>query len=126
MPRTVETDAAPEAVGPYSQASVANGFVFTAGQVALTPDGDDLTDRSPARQAEQCLENLSEVLAAAGAGMDDVVKTTVYLADIDDYGAVNEIYGEFFGEDPPARSAVGVDDLPIGAEVEVEVVAEVD
>lgn len=123
MSRSVSTDAAPAAVGPYSQATIANGFVFTAGQIALTAAGDDHTDRSVKAQTKQCLTNVEHVLEAAGAGMDDVVKTTVFLADIDDYSAVNEVYAEYFGENPPARSAVAVADLPKGADVEIETVA---
>ncbi len=126
MARIVETEEAPEAVGPYSQATVTDGLVFTAGQVALTPDGDDLTDQPPDRQARQCLDNLSAVLEAAGADLSDVVKTTVYLTDIEDYGTVNEAYAAYFAEAPPARSAVAVDELPVGADVEIEVVAEAD
>lgn len=124
MSRSVTTDAAPAAVGPYSQATIANGFVFTAGQIALTADGDDLTDRPVGEQTEQCLNNVERVLEAAGVGLEDVVKTTVFLADIDDYGTVNDVYAEFFEADPPARSAVAVADLPKGAAVEIETVAE--
>lgn len=123
MPDIVQTEEAPAAVGPYSQATITNGLVFTAGQIALSPSGEDLTGQSVEGQAEQCLSNLERVLAAAGAEMDDVAKTTVYLTDIEDYGAVNEVYGEFFGEDPPARSAVAVAELPKGAAVEIEAIA---
>lgn len=123
MPRIVQTDEAPEAVGPYSQATVANGFVFTAGQIALTAAGDDLTREPTDAQAEQCLRNLERVLDAAGASLADVVKTTIYLDDIDDYAAVNEAYAAFFDEEPPARSAVAVDALPKGAGVEIEAIA---
>lgn len=125
MPQTIQTDDAPAAVGAYSQATVDDDLVFTAGQIALTPEGDDLTDRPPAEQAEQCLNNLKAVLEAAGSGFDDVLKTTVYLDDIEDYEAVNEAYGSFFTSDPPARSAVSVADLPKGAAVEIEAVASI-
>lgn len=123
MGRTISTDDAPAAVGPYSQATVEDNLVFTAGQIALTPDGDDRTDESIEAQTRQCLRNLEAVLGAADCGLRDVLKTTIYLADIDDYGAVNTAYEEFFSEDPPARSAVAVADLPKGAGVEIEVVA---
>lgn len=123
MVESIQTDDAPAAVGPYSQAATDGSVLFTAGQIALTPDGDDLTDRSPAEQARQCLQNLEAVLEAADRTFDDVLKTTVYLADIDDYGDVNEVYAEYFGGDPPARSAVGVDALPKGAAVEIEAIA---
>lgn len=123
MPRTIHTDDAPAAVGPYSQATTDEHVVCTAGQIALTPDGDDLTDRSLEEQTVQCLSNLEAVLAAEGLDFTDVLKTTIYLDDIDDYAAVNEIYAEYFTESPPARSAVAVDALPKGAAVEIEVIA---
>lgn len=123
MARIIETDDAPEAVGPYSQATVANGLVFTAGQIAMTSNGGDLTEQSPDGQAEQCLRNLERVLDAAGAGLADIVKTTVYLTDIEDYDAVNEVYSQFFQGEPPARSAVGVAELPREADVEIEAIA---
>ena len=123
MPDIVHTAEAPAAVGPYSQATITNGLVFTAGQIALSPTGEDLTGQSVGGQAEQCLRNLERVLSAAGVGMEDVAKTTVYLTDIDDYGAVNEVYGEYFDDDPPARSAVAVAELPKGAAVEIEAIA---
>lgn len=126
MPQIVSTDDAPAAVGPYSQATSNGDLVFTAGQIALTPDGDDLTDEPVSVQAEQCLDNLGAVLEAAGVGFGQVLKTTIYLADIGDYGTVNEVYAEYFDEDPPARSAVGVADLPKGAAVEMEAVAAIE
>ena len=123
MPRIISTDGAPAAVGAYSQATSDGNLVFTAGQIALTPDGEDLTRESPATQAEQCLSNLEAVLDAAGSGLDKILKTTIYLADIEDYDEVNETYSRYFEEAPPARSAVGVDALPKGAAVEIEVIA---
>ena len=123
MKRTVHTDDAPAAVGAYSQATATDDLVFTAGQIALTPDGEMRADASVADQTEQALSNLEAVLEEAGAGMDDVLKVTVYLDDIDDFDAMNDVYQSFFESDPPARSAVGVDALPKGAAVEIEAVA---
>ena len=123
MKDIVDTDAAPAAVGAYSQATTTDNLVFTAGQIPLTPDGDLLDDAPVADQTEQALRNVEAVLDAAGAGMDDVLKVTVYLDDIDDFEAMNETYAGFFDSDPPARSAVGVDELPKGVGVEIEAVA---
>ncbi|WP_226011611.1 Rid family detoxifying hydrolase [Halomicrobium salinisoli] len=123
MKRTVSTDAAPAAVGAYSQATTTDDLVFTAGQIPLTPDGDLLDDEPVDVQTEQALENVAAVLEAADAGMDDVLKVTVFLDDIDDFDAMNDAYQGFFDEEPPARSAVGVDELPKGVAVEIEAVA---
>ena len=126
MKETVHTDAAPAAVGAYSQATTNGELVFTAGQIALTPDGDLLDDASIAEQTEQALDNLVAVLDEAGAAPEDVLKTTVFLADIDDFDEMNETYAGYFEESPPARSAVEVGALPKGAEVEIEAVAVVE
>ncbi|WP_225332814.1 Rid family detoxifying hydrolase [Halomicrobium urmianum] len=123
MKRTVSTDAAPAAVGAYSQATTTDDLVFTAGQIPLTPDGDLLDDAAVDVQTEQALENVAAVLDAADAGMDDVLKVTVFLDDIDDFDEMNDAYQCFFDEDPPARSAVGVDELPKGVAVEIEAIA---
>ncbi|MBV0925494.1 Rid family detoxifying hydrolase [Halomicroarcula limicola] len=125
MKRTVHTDDAPAAVGAYSQATATEDLVFTAGQIPLTPDGELRADAPVAEQTEQALANLEAVLAEAGAEMTDALKVTVYLDDIDDFDEMNDTYRTFFDEDPPARSAVGVDALPKGAAVEVEAVATV-
>ena len=114
---------APAAVGPYSHAVRAGGLLFCSGQVALK-DGALVGDDAAA-QTRQVFENIRAVLAAAGAGLSDVVKTTVLLDSMDDYAAVNEVYAEAFGEHRPARSAFAVDALPVGALVEIEVIAEV-
>ncbi|WP_302082211.1 Rid family detoxifying hydrolase [Salinibaculum rarum] len=119
----VSTDRAPAAVGAYSQATETDDVVFTAGQIPLTPEGDLLDGAAIDVQTEQALENVQAVLEAAGVGMSDVLKVTVYLDDIDDFDAMNDIYGTFFDEEPPARSAVGVDALPKGVGVEIEAVA---
>ena len=121
--RTVHTPDAPAAIGPYSQAVRAGGFLFTAGQIGLDPRSGALVEGGVAGQARRVLENLGGVLAAAGLGFDDVVKTTVFLADMEEFGTVNEIYAEFFEEPYPARSTVEVARLPKDARVEIEIVA---
>jgi 2-iminobutanoate/2-iminopropanoate deaminase len=127
MPKDiVHTNAAPEAVGAYSQATTSGDLVFTAGQIPLTPDGELLDDASVTEQTEQALDNLVAVLAEAGADPADVLKTTVYLADIDDFDAMNETYATYFREEPPARSAVQAGALPKGVAVEIEAVAVVE
>jgi len=126
MKETVHTDAAPAAVGAYSQATTNGDLVFTAGQIPLTPEGDLLDEASIAAQTEQALDNLVSVLEAAGAEPSDVLKTTVFLADIDDFDEMNETYARYFDESPPARSAVQAGALPKGAGVEIEAVAVVE
>ena len=123
MKDIVSTDAAPAAVGAYSQATTTDDLVFTAGQIPLTPEGDLLDGAAIDVQTEQALENVEAVIEEAGAGMDDVLKVTVYLDDIGDFDAMNDIYETFFDDEPPARSAVGVDALPKGVGVEIEAVA---
>jgi 2-iminobutanoate/2-iminopropanoate deaminase len=124
MPKIVHTDAAPAAVGAYSQAVVTGGLVFTAGQIPLHPDGH-LVEGDVRVQTHQALDNLSAVLDAAGSGLDRAVKCTVFLADMNDFAAMNEVYGSYFVGDPPARSAVEVARLPRDVRVEIECVAEV-
>jgi len=123
MKRIISTDDAPAAVGAYSQATATDDLVFTAGQIPLTADGDLLDGAAIDVQTEQALENLEAVLAAAGAELTDVLKVTVFLDDIDDFEAMNTTYESFFDDEPPARSAVGVDELPKGVGVEIEAVA---
>ena len=123
MSDTIHTDAAPEAVGAYSQATTTGDLVFTAGQIPLTTDGDLLADASIAEQTETALDNLLAVLEEAGAGPDDVLKTTVFLGDIDDFEEMNEVYAGYFEGSPPARSAVQAGALPKGVGVEIEAVA---
>jgi 2-iminobutanoate/2-iminopropanoate deaminase len=119
----ISTENAPAAVGPYSQAVRIGNLVYTAGQVALDPAlGKLVGDDAPA-QAEQALRNLAAILEAAGTSLENVVKTTVFLNSMDDYKVVNEVYGRFFSKNPPARSAVEVARLPLGALVEIEAVA---
>ncbi len=119
----VATDGAPAAIGPYSQAIVANGFVFTAGQIPLDPETMQLVEGDVTAQSERVMENLSAVLTAAGSGFDRVVKTTCFLADLNDFAAFNAVYGRYFGTSPAARSTVQVANLPMGSLVEVEAVA---
>ncbi len=121
--KVVSTPSAPDAVGAYSQAVVAGGFVYCSGQVALDPDSGELLDGSVAEQTRRVLDNLRAVLDAAGSGLDRVVKVTAYLIDIGDFVEFNEAYAQYFTQDPPARAAVGVAGLPKGASVEVECVA---
>ena len=123
MREVISTDDAPAAVGAYSQAIATDDLVFTAGQIPLTAEGDLLDGADIDVQTEQALENVQAVLAEAGASMADVVKVTVYLDDIEDFDAMNDTYESFFAEDPPARSAVGVDALPKGVGVEIEAIA---
>lgn len=119
----VHTDRAPAAIGPYSQAIVANGFVFTAGQVAFHPGSMEIVEGGVAEQTERVMENLSAILEAAGASLATVVKTTVFLRDMNDFGAMNEVYGRWFGGHAPARSTVQAARLPRDVAVEIEAVA---
>jgi 2-iminobutanoate/2-iminopropanoate deaminase len=119
----VSTPDAPKAIGPYSQALVSGGLVYTAGQVALDPGTMELVPGGVAEQTERALTNLRAVLAAAGSGFDRVVKTTVFLVDMADFAAMNEVYARHFGAHRPARSTVAVAGLPKGARVEIDVVA---
>lgn len=121
--RAVHTDGAPAAIGPYSQAVVAGRFVFTAGQIGLDPATGKMVDGGVEAQTHRALTNLGAVLTAAGSGFGSVVKTTVFVADMADYAAVNAIYADYFLEPFPARSAVAAKTLPAGALVEVEAVA---
>jgi 2-iminobutanoate/2-iminopropanoate deaminase len=123
--KVVATDQAPGAIGPYSQGIIANGFVFTAGQVGFDPKKMELVGTAVGEQTEQVMKNLAAVLKAAGSGLDRVVKTTVFLADMADFQAMNEVYGKHFGSHKPARSTVAAAGLPRGARVEIEVVATV-
>ena len=118
----VQTNKAPSAIGPYSQAVVANGMVFTSGQIALTPEGVML-ENDVVVQTKQVLKNLQAVLEEAGSSMGGVIKTTIFLASMDDFATVNEIYAEAFGSHKPARSTVAVKTLPKNALVEIDAIA---
>jgi len=120
--KIVSTTDAPQAIGPYSQAIVVNDMVFTSGQIALRPDGS-FVEGDVEAQTTQVLENLKAVLKEAGSGLKKVVKTTIFLANMDDFAKVNEVYGTFFKEHKPARSTVGVKTLPKNALVEIEAIA---
>ncbi|MFY4813573.1 Rid family detoxifying hydrolase [Haloarcula sp. AONF1] len=126
MKRVISTDDAPAAVGAYSQATSNGDLLITAGQLPLTTDGELLDDEPVADQTRQCLNNVEAILESDGLSLDDVLKTTVYLDDIDDFDAFNEAYSEFFEAGPPARSAVGVGAVPKGAAVEIEAIATTD
>ena len=121
----VSTAGAPKAIGPYSQGVIANGFLFTAGQVALDPDKGELVPGGITEQTTRALENLRAILKQAGSDFSQVVKTTVFLVDMADFTPMNEIYGRAFGQHRPARSTVAVAALPRGARVEIEVLAAV-
>jgi 2-iminobutanoate/2-iminopropanoate deaminase len=108
---------------PYNQAIASGGFLFCAGQLGLDPESGELVEGGISNQTRRALENVRAILAAAGVGFEDVVKSTVYLTDLEDFAAMNEIYGEYFTSDPPARTTIQVAALPAGAIVEVEVVA---
>jgi 2-iminobutanoate/2-iminopropanoate deaminase len=119
----VQTNDAPGAVGPYSQGIQAGDLVFTAGQIGLDPAMGEIVPGGVQAQARRALQNVGAVLEAAGTGFAHVVKVTVFLADMGDFKAMNEVYAEFFSEPYPARSAVAVRDLPLGALVEIETIA---
>jgi 2-iminobutanoate/2-iminopropanoate deaminase len=124
--RTVSTPDAPAAVGAYSQATTDGELLFTAGQIPLTPDDELLDDEPIDVQTRQSLENVQAIVEEEGATMQDVLKVTVFLDDIDDFEAMNEAYREYFVDNPPARSAVEVGALPKGAGVEIEAIASLD
>jgi 2-iminobutanoate/2-iminopropanoate deaminase len=122
--QTVQTPDAPAAIGPYSQGIIVNGMVYTAGQIPLDPASMELVGgEDVARQTEQVMKNLAAILEAAGASLQRVVKTTVFLADMADFAAMNEVYGRHFGEHRPARSTVQAAGLPKNVKVEIEAVA---
>lgn len=122
--RIIHTDSAPDAIGPYSQAVVAAGLVHCSGQIALDPATNELINGDVAAQADRCLQNLGAVLEAAGSNFESVLKCTVFLADMDDFAAVNEVYARYFkGDSPPARATVAVRTLPKSVAVEIDCVA---
>jgi 2-iminobutanoate/2-iminopropanoate deaminase len=121
--RIVQSDAAPAAIGPYSQGIIAGGFLYTAGQIALDPGSSQVVEGDIVAQTRRVMENLQGVLAAAGASWKDVVKTTVYLKDMGDFPRMNEVYSAAMGDARPARSTVQVSALPRGVLVEIDVVA---
>lgn len=123
MIETVATDRGPKAIGPYSQAVRANGFVFLSGQIPLDPKTQQVVEGDAAAQTERVLENLKGVVEAAGSSLQHVVKTTVFLADMNDFAAMNEVYSRYFSKHPPARSTVQVSRLPKDVRVEIDLIA---
>lgn len=126
MKDRVQTDNAPKAIGPYSQAIIANGFVFASGQIPLDPDTMQLIEGGVREQTERVMKNLKAVLEASGSSLDRIVKTTVFLADLNDFSDMNEVYGSFLGDMPPARSTVEVSRLPRDVRVEIDAIALID
>lgn len=123
---SISTEKAPAAIGPYSQGVVVNGLLFASGQIALSPETGELVGSTIEEQAEQVMKNVGALVTAAGTDFDHVVKTTCFLEDIADFAKFNAVYAKSFGEKLPARSAVGIDKLPKGALIEVEVIASVE
>ncbi len=123
MREIIATDRGPKAIGPYSQAVKANGFLFVSGQIALDPETQQIVEGDIARQTERVMENLKGIVEAAGSSMGRVVKTTVFLADMNDFAAMNDVYGRYFASAAPARATVQVSRLPKDVRVEIEVVA---
>lgn len=123
MKKVISTAEAPQAIGPYSQAIEAGGFVFVSGQIPLIPATGELVEGSVEVQTARVLENLKAILEAAGSSLESVIKTTVYITNMDDFAKVNGIYGQYFQENPPARVCVEVSKLPKGALVEIDVIA---
>ncbi len=123
MKKIINTPNAPAPVGPYSQAVEAAGFLFCSGQIALDPKTNNVVSGGVKEQTEQIIKNIQAVLSAAGLGLQNIVKSTIFLTDMADFAVVNEIYGQAFKENPPARSTIGVKALPKGVTVEIEVLA---
>ena len=123
MKQIIATDRAPRAIGPYSQAVRAGNLVFASGQIPIDPATGEFVAGGIAEQTDQVLRNLTSVFAAAGVELNQIVKTTVFLADMEDFAAMNEVYGRFFGEQPPARATVQAARLPRDAKVEIEAIA---
>ena len=123
MKVVVETSAAPRAIGPYSQAIKANGFLFVSGQIPINPESGQMSAVDVVAQTKQVMQNLCAILAAEGLGFENVVKTTIYLTDLSYFARVNEAYAEYFESAPPARATVQVGALPKGAKVEIDAIA---
>ncbi|MEJ5230247.1 MAG: RidA family protein [Pseudothermotoga sp.] len=121
--KIITTDEAPKAIGPYSQAVEANGFVFLSGQIPLDPHTGDLVNGDIKKQASRVFENIKAILKASGCSLKNVVKATVFVTDLKNFAAINEVYSQYFGDHKPARSFVEVSALPKGAQVEIEVIA---
>jgi len=126
MKKIISTERAPKALGPYSQAVVSNGWAFLSGQIPLDPATNQIIEGGIAAQTERVIENLKSVLEAAGSSLERVVKTTVYLKDMGEFATMNEVYGRYFGSNPPARATVEVARLPKDVRVEIECIAGVE
>ena len=126
MLATIQTDKAPQAIGPYSQAIRCNGFVFVSGQIPLKPETGELLEGHITEQTRLVLENLTKILDSAGSSLEQVVKTTVYLTDLNDFDEVNKVYGEFFSSHKPARACVQVSRLPKDVGIEIDAIAALD
>lgn len=125
MKQIIQTDSAPAAIGPYSQAIkvACSSLVFCSGQIPLNPETMEVVGNNAAEQCEQVMKNIAAVLSAAGLGFDDVIKTTIFLNDMADFAAVNEVYGRYFQDKQPVRSTIQVERLPLDAMLEIEVIA---
>ncbi len=121
--KVVTTSGAPKAIGPYSQAIVAGDYIFVSGQIPLHPETGEIVGNTIEEQTERVLENVKAIVESAGSSMDMVVKTTVYMSDLNEFGRMNEVYARYFSENPPARAAVEVSKLPKGVKIEIEAVA---
>ncbi|MGB9679408.1 MAG: RidA family protein [Minisyncoccia bacterium] len=123
MKTILKTDEAPKAIGPYSQGVLIDGFLYTAGQMGVVPETGEFVEGGIEAQTERVLENIKQILKAANMGFENVIKTTVFVTNMGDFSKINEIYGRYFKDNPPARSLVEVRNLPKGALIEIEVVA---
>ena len=124
MKNIIHTDNAPKAIGPYSQAVMAGGMLFVSGQIPINPQTGELSTADISEQTKLVMDNIGAILKAAGLSYENIVKTTCILADINDFAAMNKVYAEYFPTNPPARSAFAVKDLPKGARLEIEVIAQ--
>jgi len=124
MKQIIHTDNAPKAIGPYSQAVMAGGMLFVSGQIPINPQTGELSTADISEQTKLVMDNIGAILKAAGLSYENIVKTTCLLADINDFAAMNKVYAEYFPTNPPARSAFAVKDLPKGARLEIEVIAQ--
>jgi 2-iminobutanoate/2-iminopropanoate deaminase len=124
MKKVIHTDNAPKAIGPYSQAVMAGGMLFVSGQIPINPQTGELSTADISEQTKLVMDNIGAILKAAGLSYENIVKTTCLLADINDFAAMNKVYAEYFPTNPPARSAFAVKDLPKGARLEIEVIAQ--
>jgi 2-iminobutanoate/2-iminopropanoate deaminase len=123
MKKIIKTDSAPQAIGPYSQAVIANGLLFASGQIPIDPRTGEVVEGGITEQAEQVLKNITALLSSANISIEQVIKSTVFLLDMNDFSAMNEVYGRYFKNNPPARSTIQVARLPRDVRVEIEIIA---